>query len=149
MPNPMNVTTKVPVSLARRLGVLVAATLLAGACAAQQSASAPLAKPDDLEGTRWKLPYSEGGIDGRTIEFKRGTSGYEGVLTVVGRKLDGKVGARQGLVLMELVPTEQKNSFKGFERLPGQELSEVLCSVSSDGRAMKCNGESTAWERQL
>jgi hypothetical protein len=123
--------------------------MLAGACAAQQSASAPLAKPDDLEGTKWKLPYTEGGIDGRTIEFKRGTSGYEAVLTVVGKKLEGKVGARQGLVLMELVPTGQVNSFKGFERLPGQDLAEVLCSVSQDGRAMKCNSESTAWERQL
>jgi hypothetical protein len=120
-----------------------------GACATQSPATAPLAAPENLEGTRWKLPFTEGGIDGRIIEFKRGAGGYEAVLTVVGRKLEGKAGARQGLVLMELVPAGQKNTFKGIERLPGEDLTEVLCSVSADGRAMKCNGEDTAWERQL
>jgi hypothetical protein len=144
-----HVSSFIPARLGRMLGLLVFSSLLMGACATQQNVSAPLVKSADLVGTKWKLPFTENGLDGRTIEFKRGAGAYEAVLTSVGRRLADKVGAREGLVLMELVPDGPANVFKGFERLPGEDLTEVLCSVSNDGSAMKCNGQSTLWIRQL
>jgi hypothetical protein len=144
-----HISSFVPARAGRLLGLLAFSSLLMGACATQQNVSAPLVKSADLVGTKWKLPFTENGIDGRTIEFKRGAGAYEGVLINVGRKLTDKVGAREGLVLMELVPDGPANAFKGFERIPGEDLAEVLCSVSKDGSAMKCNGQSTLWIRQL
>ena len=131
---------------------LASGLLILGACAtgAAPAASGQASGPVELAGTRWKLPMTEGNLDGRTIEFKRGAANYQGVLVNVGRYLSGKVGAYEGLVLMELVPEGATGTFKGFERVPGRdELTEVFCSVTASGREMKCSAESTPWTREL
>ena len=124
--------------------------LFLGGCA-----TAGASKPDtfgpveSLVGTTWKLPMSATGLDGRCIEFKIGENRrYHGILTEVGLQLDKTAGAYPGLVLMELVPDGDPNTYKGFERVPGRELNEVRCSVSDDGGEMKCTTESTPWKRE-
>lgn len=132
----------------------MAGALLGGACATTTTTTtgaavvAEAGGQPQLVGTRWKLSMTEGGYDGRIIEFKRGPGRYQGVLTKVGRQLDGKLGAHEGLVLMELVPDRQVGTFRGLERVPGRDINEVICSVRADGGAMKCNTESTLWARQ-
>jgi hypothetical protein len=119
----------------------------AAACATAPAPTVASGSPAQLTGTEWRLTLSEGRLDGRTIEFKRGPRTYLGVLTKVGRQLEYKVGAREGLVVMELVPAEHPGLFAGSTRVPGQDESNVLCSVSRDGQAMKCNDENTPWIR--
>jgi hypothetical protein len=132
----------------RSLVALVFA-FVSGACATTGNAPPPATPGSQvyLTGTAWRLALSEGRLDGRTIEFKRGPKTYQAVLTQVGHLLDHTVGAHEGLVVMELVPAERPGQFVGQTRIPGQDESNVLCSVSSDGRAMKCNDENTPWTR--
>jgi hypothetical protein len=131
----------------RSLGALVFAAVT-GACATAPPPPASAgASQVYLTGTAWRLVLSEGRLDGRTIEFKRGPRTYQAVLTQVGHLLEHTVGAREGLVVMELVPAEQPGQFRGETRLPGQDQANVLCSVSRDGQAMKCNDENTPWTR--
>ncbi len=131
----------------------LAGLTLVGACAGPSGAtSAPplrmMTGHLDLVGSKWKLPMSDSGLDGRTIEFRMGENHtYHGVLTNVGRQLDKKVGAYVGFVLMELVPTTDPTSFQGLGRTPGSDNEEITCSVTADGGRMKCNIESTPWER--
>lgn len=116
------------------------------ACATAPAATTPTGSTENLTGTTWRLAISEGRIDGRTIEFKRGPTSFQAVLTKVGRQLETKVGAHEGLVVMELVP-DHPGTFAGSTRLPGQDEANVFCSVSRDGQEMKCNDENTPWKR--
>jgi hypothetical protein len=131
---------------------LITAALLSGACASSGgSAAAPTAinQPADLLGTRWTLPMSEKGRDGRTIEFKYGADHrIHAVLTKVGDQLDKVVGAHEGAVIMELVPAGPPRTYAGTQRTPGKDHVEVLCSVSVSGSELKCNTEDWVWHRQ-
>ena len=141
----------VPVAAA----ALAACALVSGGCASSgasagsgNAALPPITKPADLLGTKWTLPMTEGGRDGRTIEFRYGDDKrIHAILTKVGFQLDKVVGAREGADIMELVPDGSQLIYRGTERIPGKELEEVRCSVSASGRELKCTTANWPWVR--
>jgi hypothetical protein len=152
-----NVIAPCPVRAAKGFRLVAGAGLIAGAlmsvaCASTGgSAGAPTAinKPADLLGTRWKLPMTEKGRDGRAIEFKYSSDHrIQAVLTKVGDQLDKVVGAHEGAVIMELVPAGPPRTYAGTQRTPGRDHVEVLCSVSASGSELKCNTEDWVWLRE-
>ncbi len=118
-----------------------------GAGAASSSAKAP-AGPTDLQGTRWKLPFTDGGIDGTLIEFALSSDGrYLGKLVEAGNQMRKRNGAYVGLVMIELWPSKESNSYAGLYRKPGREPIDGTFSVSADGQELKMSMDDGHWVR--
>jgi hypothetical protein len=135
------------------VGLLAGAALSTG-CATSGGNAGPaptalaITKPSDLLGTKWKLPMTGEGRDGRVIEFKNGPDHrIHAILTKVGAQLDKVVGAYEGADIMELVPDGSPLRYSGTEQIPGKDMVDVHCSISASGEELKCNNENWPWVR--
>jgi hypothetical protein len=126
---------------------VVSLALFVGACATGGSASS--SAPVELDGSKWKMVAIGGQLDGRVIQFKKkGSDGYIGTLTEMGRRLEGVVGAQVGMQifsLRQMKPNEYEGVYSSIE--PNGNKREVEVSLSVAGDNISWNQETAVWER--
>jgi hypothetical protein len=145
-----------PTSRSRRWPLLPALAflfcgVLAQACATSGAPAAPAQTgPVELDGTKWKLVALGGALDGREVTFqKRGSNGYSGKLTSLGRRLADVVGLQEGFEMFQLKrksDNEFEGIYKSIDPKGGQQDKEVVVFVN--GNSMTWNQESAVWEKQ-